>query len=348
MAAPLYSPLSGYGTQVNDWYYVQNSPSGGVWSQTPASQYSPVQQSAPQPITQQPAPQPTQQVQQPQGPSMDQMINDIFAPTMDYLNQAEAKINEQQPGVEQEISSQYQTSAESLQGEKASGERQIAQQGQQAFQRKEDAASAARRLYGELKTGGQQRFGGATSAGQAYGELLGTQLQRGLGQAQSGYNDAMMLITNAGKDLELKYTTALKELENQKNSALNEARRYFDDKLLEISRLKGEAESNKASARLQELQNLRNTVYSIKMQDYQYQQQLATNYQTTQQAVEASRQKLLQSVGVGSTAYNNYLASSTVNPANQLAMGTTRETTNYPMTGITTKKEEENNYPYYS
>lgn len=278
-------------------------------------------------------------------PNMTQMINDIFAPTMQYLAEAESTIRQQQPGVEQELQQQYQTSKESLQGEKASGERQLAEQGQGAFKRKEDAASAARRLYGELSAGGRQRFGGATSAGGAYSELIGSQLQRGLGQVQSGYNEAMMKIDNAGQDLQMRYTTALSELENQKNAAINEAKRYFDDKLLEITRMRGETESAKASANLSLLQELRNTVYAINMQDYQYQQQLALNYQTNQQQVEAAKQRLLQSVGMGAGAYQNYLSGTTVRPSTQLAFGGNLNAANQPSyVGSISRKEDE--YPY--
>ena len=278
------------------------------------------------------------------GPSPDdQLINSIFDPTFNYLNQAQSQITAQQPGVEQDIQNQYNTSLGSLQGEKGIATRGLEASGQQAGSRKEDAASAARRLYQELVSGGRQRFGGATSAGQAYGELTANQLQRNQGDIQKQYGEAMQKIDGYKQDLEVKFTSALAELENQKNTAINEAKRFFQDKLLEISRLRGEAESNKSMQRLQALTDLRNTVMSINMQDYQYKQQLAANKQGSEQQVEQARQTLLQQVQGGQQATSNFQANASVAPNdyNRLAMSAPAGGSLTSFTGQINRKQEE-------
>jgi len=277
----------------------------------------------------------------PTGPSENELINDIFSPTMDYLNQAESQIKSQQPEINQEIEAQYGTSKQSLEGEKASGERNLAQSEQGAVTRKEDASSAARRLFQELSAGGRQRFGGATSAGEAYSELTGRELQRGLGQTETQFNQAMMQIDNHKQDLQMKFTNALADLENQKNTAMNEARRFFEDKLLEITRMRGEAESNKAAARLSALQDLKNKVYAINMQDYQYKQQLVANNQASQAIADQAKQQAFQSVTGGQQAYQGMLSSTNVNPQTSLAMGGARQSQQMIPTGSIRREDEQ-------
>jgi len=353
MAEPLFTPASGAGTLYGDDNTLYQYDPNTSWSPVASTDTSGIVGTNPVPTTTTTDnnTQPTGDVLgeqtstvEDQGPSLMDQLNDVFAPTMNYLNDAMSVIEGQQPGVEEEISRDYSTSKESLQGEKASGQRTLKEQGQEAYKRFGDASSAARRLFGELKTGGRQRFGGASSAGQAYGELIGAQLQRGLGAAQSGYNDAMMKIDNAGQDLQMRYDNALKELENQKLAALNESRRWFDEKKLEITRLRGDAESTKSSQMLDLLMQLRNQAFQIYQQDYTYKQQLAQNYQANQQQVSAAKQRLLQFVNQGVGAKNNYLANSTVTPQNYLTFNRSPNTVAPTYTGVTTKKDEDELY----
>lgn len=185
--------------------------------------------------------------------SYENRVNDVFQPTFNYLNQAEQTLRGAYPAAQQEIEGQYGTAKQSLDTQKASGERDLAAQATAADTRKEDAASAARRLYQELMMGGNQRFGGASSAGQAFTEINAAEQQRRAGDIQKQYAGAMQQIEGYKSSLNEKYTGALADLENQKNSALNDARNEFNNKLLEITRMRSEAESNKASMRLQAL-----------------------------------------------------------------------------------------------
>ena len=56
------------------------------------------------------------------------------------------------------------------------------------------------------------------------------------------------------------------QLELFRDQTINEAKREFDNKMLEITRLKSEAESNKANLRLQALQELRNRIYQANLE----------------------------------------------------------------------------------
>lgn len=190
-----------------------------------------------------------------------QQIDEAFNPSMDYLNKAQKNIESQRPGIESDINAQISTGAKSLATEKAASERQLAEQGTAAGTRKEDALAAARRLYNELLTGGQQRYGGATSAGEAYKALGSKEFQRNAGDIRSQYEGFVQQLESARQSIQERYSVAVQELENQRVSLLNQARRDFQDKLLQIDQLKAELGTNKANMKLQALQELRNQVY---------------------------------------------------------------------------------------
>lgn len=264
------------------------------------------------------------------------LLNQIFNPAYAQLSQEEQTARDLQPQIEQNILDQYGTSKSALEGERTSGMNQIGQSEQSTFNRKEDAASAARRLYDELVRGGRQRFGGATSAGQAYGELTAAEQQRRMGGIQTQYNEAMSKLDLAKSDLNQKFTNAIAELENQKNTAILDAQREFRNRLDQISAARRQTDADKAQMRMQELQNYRNMVYQINLQDYQYKQQLAANKQASESAVDQARQRLLASAGMGSAAYQQFLGNSTINPTTGLTMGYTPTAQNLAMTGQTT------------
>ena len=93
--------------------------------------------------------------------------------------------------------------------------------------------------------------------------------------------------------------------------------------------------------RLQALTDLRNTVMSINMQDYQYKQQLAANKQTSQQQVEQARQTLLQQVQGGQGAYGSFVSQTNTNPQSQLAMSAPTGGTLTSFTGQINRKQEQ-------
>ena len=237
----------------------------------------------------------------------DQMMNEIdsiFSPLQDYLGQMEGNIRSQQPGAEQNIMDQYGLSKTSLEGDKASGDARFGQMDARAGATREDAQSAAVRLYSELKRGGIQRFGGASSAGDAYGELTGNELQRNMGNVQKTYAQTIDTVNGYKAELQTKFTSALNILEQQKNTAIQDVQKFFQDKLLEVSRMTAENQSAKAQARLGLLTDLRNKVYAINMQDLQYKQQLSLNRQANEQQADSYAKQMISSLQGGDTATN--------------------------------------------
>jgi len=211
---------------------------------------------------------------------MNRAIDDAYNPQMGYLNDAESMLRRDYPTVQAELEAQTKANAAQLAGNKqkaiAGTEKNITE----AKGRKEDALSQARRLFSELQRGNMARFGGTSSAGQAASEIQGQEMQRQFGGTQRDFGKFMQDVQAQQSQIETDYNTALLQQEQTKQTALNQANRDFQSKLLEIGRLKAETESNKAMKRLQALQDLRNQVFAVNQQNTQFQQQLeAAKYQ---------------------------------------------------------------------
>lgn len=247
-------------------------------------------------------------------------IDNVFNPTMDYLKGVEGNVNSNYPTVQNDINAQYNTSKQSLTGDFNRGTTDINAQATEAGGIKEDAVTAAVRLFNELKMGGQQRFGGASSAGQAFGELTSQELQRNVGGIQKSFSSTIQKI-NASKDaLAERFTSALTKLESDKNVALNDARREFDDKLMEIARMKAEANTNKAQMRLQALQELRNQVFQINVQNLNFKQQLAAQKSSADSTLSDYAKSVINSFNEAGNANSSLSQNVTMNPATSLAI----------------------------
>jgi hypothetical protein len=256
---------------------------------------------------------PVQQTQQPSAPSgpsgEDQLrseISSIFDPVFSALQGQESTLNTNFGVTNADIEQQGATAQSGLAAQNTSGMQGLDTLGTEAGKTKEDAWTAARRLYDELSRGGQQRFGGASSAGEAYGALTAVEQQRRQATIQSAYQGAMNKVASYKADLITKYQTGVKELESQILSAKNTARQQFNDALQAIQTNKAQAQSDKASATLNTLQEYRNKVYTINMQGVQFAQTLAANKDITLKQVDQYTQQVMDSLTGGGTQVANF------------------------------------------
>lgn len=210
----------------------------------------------------------------PQGASESE-INSIYAPQSDVYNQVEASLREQQPQILGEVQGQYDVNKQLATTGKTGAMNQIGVQETQGQRGKEDAMSRARRIFQEQQIGSQQRFGGSSSAGQASSELLARNLQTEQGQTQRQYNDFVQQIGVKKQEVEQKFNDTILQLNQQKDMAMNQITRDFQQKLLEIQNNRAQLESAKATAKLQALMDLRNKTYAIQQQNQQFLQQVA-------------------------------------------------------------------------
>jgi len=284
--------------------------------------------------------QPVQQWQPQQSPSEDPQerirreVEAIYSPLIDYLNQAESAVTSEYQRYVPELEQQYATSLSNIQNQKIQGERELAAQEQAAGVRKEDALSAARRLYDELRRGGRQRFGGASSAGQAFTELTAQEQQRQSGNIWQAYQQTLDNLNRYRTNLLDNFAQAQKELELAKTSALNQAYSDYQNRLQEIRAKKGETESAKAQTALEALNNLRNQIYQINLQSLNLAQTLAANKQMALSTVDQYSQKVAQSILGGSTSYQNLVNATTTRPVSNLTIGGQPTTTTTTQTGV--------------
>lgn len=230
--------------------------------------------------------------------SINAAIDNIYNSSYDYLNQAEGALRSDLPNVLNEAQSNYDTNASILGNSRTSGLNQLGEQGNQAGQQNQNALGDARRLYNDLRTGYQQRFGGASSAGDAAFQLASVEQQRQQGQIGQQYQQTLRQIDNQKADVESKYNDGLLQLQQQKQSAINQANRDFQQKLLDITNNRAQIGAAKSQAKLQALQELRNQVYNINLQNQQFQ---STLDQQRQQATGQLAQ-YAQSVSGATTA----------------------------------------------
>jgi hypothetical protein len=279
--------------------------------------------------------QPVQQEQPQEDPQerIRREVEAIYSPLMDYLNQAESAVTSEYQRYVPELEQQYATSLSNIQNQKTQGERELASQEQAAGTRREDALSAARRLYDERMRGGRQRFGGASSAGQAFTELTAQEQQRQSGNIWQVYQQTLDNLNRYRANLLDNFAQAQKELELAKTSALQQAYDNYQNRLDVIRARRGDTESARAQAALQAITDLRNQIYQINLQSLNLAQNLAANKQMALSTVDQYSQKVAQSILGGSTSYQNLVNATTTRPVSNLTIGG-QPTTTTTQTGV--------------
>lgn len=236
----------------------------------------------------------------------DQELNNAYNPIFDYLNQAEQSVRGGYGGVQQDINSQYGVSQGTLDTSKQQGLSSLGTNEQKVQQTKEDAMSAARRLYNELIQGYGQRFGGSTSAGEAARVLAGNEAQRTMGGVNRDAGNNMAAIQQKKVEVEQNYNNQLMQLQSTRDQALNQANRDFQQKLLDISNTRASTASEKAQQKLSALQELRNQAYNIQLQNQQFAQQLALQKQADSSNIDSYMSQISQATGAGNTIQSGY------------------------------------------
>jgi hypothetical protein len=254
---------------------------------------------------------------------------------MNYLNQAEQQIRGDYPSVKEAAEKAFLSAMSELTASKTKNEGTIKENLNTVGTQKEDALSAARRLYDELRRGYSQRFGGSTSAGQAASELSAVEQQRQMGMTTRDYGTAVRQINQQKLQLDQDFQTGQAKIMEQKTQALSQAQTNFTNQLLQIQAQRAQTESQKAAAKLDALNTLKQQAYAIQQQALTYQQNLDMFYKQQQADLENYQAKLNMSGSSASAAGSAY--NPTVNPSS-LTIGT--GVTNTPQLTGNIKKDE--------
>lgn len=245
------------------------------------------------------------------GPTEEE-LNEYYKPAYDRLKQAENILNTNKTDTLGLIDQQQKTSQGLLDTQKGSALGLLSEQDIQATQRKEDAMAAARRLYNELQMANQQRFGGASSAGLAASELQGRELMQNRASLTRDYNNAMRQIETSRADVENQYQQGLQQLETRKQEAVLKVTQDFNSKLLEIQNNKSLLDQDKAQARLESLMQMRDRIFQINLEDYNFKQQLAAQKSSYDSQLSAYEKAVLNQTNLAQDATSGFISN---NPA---------------------------------
>lgn len=234
-------------------------------------------------------------------------INAVYNPTMGYLNQAEGQLRADFPNVLDSAQKAYETAIAELTAGKTKNLGTIAENTVTAGQRKEDALSAARRMYDELRRGYAQRFGGGSSAGQAAFELSGAEQQRQMGATTRDYSTTMRQIDQSKVQLDQDYQAGSLKILQSKTDAIAQANRDFQNQLLTIAGQRAQTESAKAAAKLDALNTLRNQAFAAQQQALQLQQNWDQTYKASQLDLQNYAAKLNMAGQGSASAIASYL-----------------------------------------
>lgn len=266
-------------------------------------------------------------------------IDSAYSGSENYLNEAERAVREDYPSALAEAEAQHKTSSSQLDNSRQSAFDTLNQQTTKATQTKESAMEAARRLHQEQQIGANQRFGGSTSAGQAASELQNREFFRNYGQTVRQHTDLVNQIETQRASVDREYQTGLLQLEQQKQTAINNANRDFQNKLLQISSSRAQLGQAKAEARLAALQELRNQVFAIEQQNIQFQQTLELQRQQAQAQLGNFAQVATGAQNTATNAVNSY--NPTISNTTAATGGMYPSQSGQPLTG-SIKREEEN------
>ena len=291
----------------------------------------------------------TQTIQQPTQ-TEDQLraqIDSIYNPNSEYLAGVESNLNTAYPQTQQAIEGQYGTAKNTLDLNNTQTQNALLTAENQAGGRKEDALTAARRLYQELTMAGRQRFGGSSSAGEAYGALTAVEQQRGAGQIQRDFGTTMASISTKRSEIAQNFQNTLYTLEQEKTNALNQARQAFDDKMLEITRLRASNQAAKSSAYIEALQQLKSQIFAINQSNTQFTTQLQQQQAAYNQQLDLVTAYNAAQQDAANKAVTNYSTQTTTNPVTSMNIYDPNQAGAYSPTGAV-KKRDEFNYSLFA
>lgn len=205
---------------------------------------------------------------QQQGPSqidIDNAFNPAFQAYQDLFNQANANKPAYMESIASNFAPQYTGAQSALQQGQQLGQTQMSQNQNQA----QSAIDAAKGLFNEVSQGVKQRFGGTNSAGEFANQFYNRELQKQMGGVQNTLGQNQQTVQTKMTQLQDQYGSAVKQIDEAKTAALNQAEQNFQARLQDIQGMKGQLETQKASAKISELQNYRSLVSQIQQQAQQ-------------------------------------------------------------------------------
>lgn len=244
------------------------------------------------------------------------LVDSAYSSAMDYLNRAEQAIRGFQPTVEAGINSTVDMNTQLANTQKAQGERQISTAKTDTESRLQNAITAARQALQESMMGGRQRFGSASNITKALGEYGTTKFQQASGQARDSAEKTYRSLAEQTQQLTESYGNAIAQLNQWKQTMMQQAQQEFMNKLMEIDSSRNEATQNKTFQKIQLLQDMRSRADAIKNQAWTFAQNLEAQRQAYAQQIGAS----INTFGQNAVSGANTAATMGANAINSINM----------------------------
>jgi hypothetical protein len=236
------------------------------------------------------------------------LINQQYNAGQQFLTGQEARLQQYQPQVEEQITTTFESQVPQVQQLAQTQRTQVAGQQEQTKQQRESALSEARRQYQEGTQRTQQLFGGVagSSAGQAQSELLAREQQRQMGATTRQAQQQLGGLEQTLRDIETTTANQLQKLQIDKQNALLQARDTFRQQLDTINSERFKLASDKASKQITALQDF--NARRRQIEDYTRQQEANLQAYKDQQnfglGIYEQQLRLAQKYPTGTPAVN--------------------------------------------
>jgi hypothetical protein len=250
-------------------------------------------------------------------------LENIYNQALNYSNQQKGFAEQSRAGNVADIENQFGVSKGTLDTSKGQTLETLGQSEISSRQQQEQSLDSIRRLYNEMMMGYQQRFGGASSAGEAAKALAGQEMQRQMGTTRQSTSNALRQIETQKVQVEENYKNSLLDLENKKNTAINEANRNFQSAILSIDNDIKTAANEKSLAKMNLLKEYKTDLFNIKQQEAAWKANLETMKAQADLQTESALKQLQASASAGSSALDTLKTQATTNPTSGLGVGST-------------------------
>jgi hypothetical protein len=188
---------------------------------------------------------------------LQKLINQQYNAGQQFLTGQEARLQQFQPQVEEQITTTYESQIPQVQQLAESQRGQVRGQQEETKSQRESALAQARRQYQEGTQRTQSLFGGVggSSAGLAQSELLAREQTRQMGATQRQAQQTLGGLEQTLRDIETTTANQLQKLQIDKQNALLQARDQFRQQLDAINSQRFQLAQDKANKQITALQD---------------------------------------------------------------------------------------------
>lgn len=235
------------------------------------------------------------------------LIDEAYGASASHLNAFEESLRRNFPSILEEARQMYEAQLAQAEAGRRQGVEQISESGELARQSARDLENRQARTFSEMLTGAQQRFGTESNVGQASRAILGQEFQRESAMTQRELMNTQRQLEQEQRRVNENFQVQQQQLAATRDQAISTARREFDQRLLEISQNRALLEGQKAQAKLGALQDLRNRILQVNMQQVQFEQALEQQRQEAMLNLEMFQRQLAASNQAQSSTLENAL-----------------------------------------